>query len=159
MERAHFPASIWDQPRALARPANSPAFLGIGLEAGIADAGMGGAAGRGAVAAGAVSTLAAVFSAISSMSWVKMSEAAVTFRTAATSARLHAILMIVFHVSARSGLSTRSTFWPSITVAPSGHCAPQPFFFFQHSQPPPYCSLPLMMAACPHSGQIRSPLR
>src|SRR5690349_662683 len=96
---------------------------------------------------------------MSSTSWVKMSEAQVTNRMAATCARFTAILSTVLYMSATSGFGTRSVLWPSMAGSPSLNLALHPSFFLKQSQPPPYSFLPLMIAGLPHSGQVRSPLR
>jgi hypothetical protein len=90
---------------------------------------------------------------------VNSADAPVTASTASTRARFSAIFSTVFQVSGRSGFSTSPTSCPVMTGSSSRNFAPHPFFFLKQTQPPPYSCLPLMMAATPHAGHVRSCLR
>src|SRR3990167_6675056 len=95
----------------------------------------------------------------SSMSWVNKPELRVAESVASISPRFLACFRTVFQRPHGSSFSTLPTAWPMMAWSPSVNLAPQPPFLFQQSQPPPYSSLPLMMAAVLHSGQTRSALR
>ena len=53
-------------------------------------------------------------------------------------------------------LAMRPACWLVMLTALSGNFAPQPSFLRKQIQPPPYSALPLMIAALPHSGQVRT---
>src|SRR5438270_412653 len=78
---------------------------------------------------------------------------------ASSVARLSAILRMVFARSATRSFATRPRGCSVMALSSTLNFAPQPPFFLKQTHPPPYSSLPLMIAATLHVGQTRTLVR